>query len=133
MKFSIIENEIFFITSRSQGAGGQHVNKTNSAVTLRWYYQESNGLSAEEKHLVKLKLSNRINEEGEFYLRREIHRDQSMNRKDAIEALRELLTAAFHKPKKRIASKPTKSSVRKRLNAKATHSQKKKDRSTKWD
>lgn len=133
MKFSIIEQEIFFVTSRSQGAGGQHVNRTNSAVTLRWYFRESQGLSEEEKQIVENKLAARINEDGELYIKREIHRDQAMNRKDAIQTLHQLLAQAFFKPKKRVASKPTKSSVKKRLNTKKIHGQKKKDRSTSWD
>lgn len=133
MKFSVIEQEIFFVTSRSQGAGGQHVNRTNSAVTLRWYFQESQGLSSEEKQMVAQKLASRINEEGELYIKREIHRDQSMNRKDAIETLHQLLIQAFYKPKKRVASKPTKSSIKKRLQHKKLHGQKKKDRTTEWE
>lgn len=133
MRFLIIKSEVFFIVQRSHGAGGQHVNRTNSAVTLKWYFRESAGLSDEEKATIAIKLKNRINEEGELYIRSESHRDQQMNRSESIEKLEGLLQQALFKPKKRVASKPTRSSVKKRVDSKVKHGAKKKERSFRWD
>lgn len=133
MKKEIILKEIFFIVQRSQGAGGQNVNRTNSAVSLQWYFQESQGLSGEQKLLVAEKLASRINEEGVMYLRREIHRDQIQNKREAIEELFRLLEKCFFKPKKRFATKPTRGSVRDRLKSKKIQGERKSSRSKKWD
>ncbi len=134
MNRETIKRELFFNVQRSQGAGGQHVNRTNSAVTLQWYFFESQGLSQEEKALVAQKLASRINEEQVLYLRREVHRDQIQNKKDAIEELFRILEKCFHKPKKRLATKPTRSSVRERIKNKRSHSEKKANRSRRnWD
>ena len=128
MKKNIIESEIYFLTQRSQGSGGQNVNRTNSAVTLQWFYKESLGLSLEQKEMIELKLSSRINEEGILYLRREIHRDQLKNKKDAISELYKILEKCFFKPKKRIATAPSRGAIKKRLKSKKIHSEKKNSR-----
>lgn len=133
VNYLTIQSEVYFIVQRSQGAGGQHVNRTNSAVTLKWHYLESAGLNEEEKNIITHKLKNRINDENELYLRSEVHRDQHMNRKESLEKLESLLLAALHKPKKRIPSRPTRSSVKKRVDSKTKHGAKKKDRSARWD
>lgn len=133
MRFLTIKSEVYFIAQRSQGAGGQHVNRTNSAVTLKWHFRESAGLSDEEKETIAHKLKNRINEEGELYIRSEVHRDQHMNRSEAFEKLESMLQQALFKPKKRIASKPTRSSVKKRVDSKVKHGAKKRERSARWD
>lgn len=134
MKKEIIKKEIFFIVQRSQGSGGQHVNRTNSAVTLQWYYQESQGLTDEEKSFISNKLASRINEDSVLYIRREIHRDQLQNKKEAIDELFRILEKCFFKPKKRVATRPSRSSVRERLKDKKTHSEKKANRSRRdWD
>jgi len=128
MNFFKIKSEIYFITQRSQGAGGQNVNRTNSSITLKWAYQVSPVLSPEQKQTISHKLSSRINDEGEIYIRCEVHRDQLQNKKETLDRLEALLKQAFFKPKKRVATKPTRSSVKKRLDSKSKHSEKKRQR-----
>jgi ribosome-associated protein len=131
-RLGILE-EVYFTTQRSQGAGGQHVNRTNSAVTLKWNYLDSRSIDDREKDLIEKKLSSRINEEGLFYLRRENHRHQILNKKEAKEELIRLLEKAFFRPKVRKPTRPTRGSVQDRLNDKKNRSEKKTLRSKKWN
>ncbi|MBS1972161.1 MAG: aminoacyl-tRNA hydrolase [Bdellovibrionales bacterium] len=124
--------EISFEFTRSRGAGGQHVNRTESAVILRWNLLETRAFSPIEKDRLIYKLSSQLTKEGELLIRAEVHRDQDSNRKEAVRKFEEILEKALFVPKKRIKTKPTKSSQRKRLDSKKKDSQKKRMRSEKW-
>ena len=132
MDFKQIENEINFTAIRSRGPGGQNVNKVSSAAFLTWDYQTSLGLNDEEKHLIKIKLQNHINKEGEFYLRSDEFRDLGMNKSRGLEKLLFLLSQAFHKPKKRKATRPTRASKAKKRESKTRRSEIKKARQKIW-
>ncbi len=124
-------NEIEFSVTRSQGPGGQHVNKTNSCVQLRFSIITSNSLSEEQKQKLLQRLAHRL-AQGEFILIRvESERDQKSNKDKSVKLLLELIEKNLHEPKKRKATKPTRSSQRKRLDSKKTHSDIKKMRSEK--
>jgi ribosome-associated protein len=125
-------SEISFEFTRSRGAGGQHVNRTESAVILRWNLIETKAYLGLAKLRLIEKLSNQLTKEGDILIRSETHRDQDSNRKDAIRKFEELLQKALFVPKKRIKTKPTKSSQRKRLDSKKMDSNKKRGRSEKW-
>jgi len=129
---NVLLSEITFEFTRSRGAGGQHVNRTESAVILRWNLIETRAYSALEKDRMIAKLSNQLTKEGELLIRAETHRDQDSNRKEAIRRFEEILQKALFVPKKRIKTKPTKSSQRKRLDSKKKDSHKKRGRSEKW-
>jgi ribosome-associated protein len=131
MKNELLQ-EISFEFTRSRGAGGQHVNRTESAVILRWNLVETKAYGGLEKERLLNKLSSQLTKEGELLIRAEIHRDQDSNRKEAIRKFEEILQRALFVPKKRIKTKPTKSSQRKRLDSKKKDSQKKRMRSEKW-
>lgn len=124
--------EISFEFTRSRGAGGQHVNRTESAVILRWSVLETQGFTAPEKERLLAKLGPQLNKEGELLIRAENFRDQDSNRKESLRRLEEILQKALFVPKKRIKTKPTKSSQRKRLDSKKMDSQKKQMRREKW-
>lgn len=124
--------EISFEFTRSRGAGGQHVNRTESAVILRWSVIETQGFTAPEKERLLAKLGPQLNKEGELLIRAENFRDQDSNRKESLRRLEEILQKALFVPKKRIKTKPTKSSQRKRLDSKKMDSQKKQMRREKW-
>ncbi|MGZ3795716.1 MAG: alternative ribosome rescue aminoacyl-tRNA hydrolase ArfB [Pseudobdellovibrionaceae bacterium] len=128
----IISREASFEFTRSRGAGGQHVNRTESAVILRWNLLGTQAFSDSVKERIINKLSSQLTNEGELLIRAETHRDQDSNRKEAIRKFEEILDKALFVPKKRIKTKPTRSSQRKRLDSKKKDSQTKRMRSEKW-
>ncbi|SIT88450.1 alternative ribosome rescue aminoacyl-tRNA hydrolase ArfB [Pontibacter indicus] len=122
------ERELSFQASRSGGAGGQNVNKVASKVELRFHVAESQLLSEEEKALVQEKLGSRINGEGYLQVVCQAERSQLQNKEQCIERFYELLRQALTRQKKRKATKPTRASVRKRLESKRRQSDKKASR-----
>lgn len=124
--------EIQFEFTRSRGAGGQHVNRTESAVILRWNLLETKAFIGVEKQRLLTNLATQLTKEGDLLIRSESFRDQDSNRKEALRRFEEILKKGLFVPKKRIKTKPTKSSQRKRLDSKKTHSNKKRERSEKW-
>ncbi len=115
--------EMEFSYARSRGPGGQNVNRTNSAVILRWNLWASQSLSDELKERLAQKLHGKLTTEGDLIIRSEVHRDQDQNRSDCIKKLHETLKKALFVPKRRVATKPTRSSQRKRLESKKKDSE----------
>lgn len=111
-------NEFTFETMRSRGPGGQNVNRTNSAVVLRWTVANSAAFNEGEKARIQARLSHLITMEGDLIIRSEVHRSQDQNRKACLEKLEAYLQKAFFVPKTRFKTKPTRSSVRKRVESK---------------
>lgn len=120
--------QIEYFVSRSQGAGGQHVNKTNSSVQLRFSISNS-FFSDEHKNRLKIKLKNKIVQDDIVLIRVESERDQRTNKQIALKKLVSLISSALIEPKKRIKTKPTRSSVKKRITAKKIRSEVKQNRS----
>jgi ribosome-associated protein len=125
-KWPLPFHELEFTTMRSRGPGGQNVNKTNSAVQLRWNIWTSTSIPPEIQSRLLEKLGPRLTKEGELLIRTETSRDQDSNRKACIEKLLEILDQALFIPKKRFKTKPTRSSQRKRLETKSKRSEVKK-------
>jgi ribosome-associated protein len=120
--------EFSFKTSRSSGAGGQHVNKTETKVELIFNIYDSVLLNDVEKERVWIKLSGIINDKGELKISNSESRSQSANKEAVIEKFYQLVEKALKKEKKRI---PTEMPVEKKeqiLNSKRQHSIKKADR-----
>ena len=105
-----IRGEMTFVAVRSRGPGGQNVNKVTSAAVLYWDYGASAFLSPEQKELVRVKLARFINSEGRFWIRSDEFRDLEKNKSRCLEKLNNLLISAFHVPKKRKATKPSRAS-----------------------
>jgi len=120
--------EASFRTSRSSGAGGQHVNKVSSRVELRFDIQASSWLSDEQKSRLMEKLASRITGQGELLLVSDKTRSQYKNKEDCIERFKELLNQAFKPVKKRVPTRPSKASRLKRIEKKKQLSQKKEQR-----
>ncbi|WP_317623157.1 alternative ribosome rescue aminoacyl-tRNA hydrolase ArfB [Paenimyroides ceti] len=129
---SLIQSELLFKAVRSSGAGGQNVNKVSTKVILIWDITASRALSTEQKEILSDKLKNRINKEGVFQLECDETRSQLKNKEIVKNRLLYLLEHALKKDKKRIATKIPKAVIKKRLNDKKIHSDKKTNRKFKW-
>jgi ribosome-associated protein len=111
------EHEVQVTAVRSQGAGGQNVNKVASAIHLRFDIGASSLPEAQKARLLALKDS-RITAEGVLVIKAQEHRSQEMNREEAYTRLAELLAATARAPRKRYATKPTKGSQIRRVEGK---------------
>ena len=120
--------ELTYKTSRSSGAGGQNVNKVETAVTVTWKVSDSEFFNERQKDLILEKLKNRINLEGFLFLSVSESRTQLQNKKIAIEKILDLVDKALFIPKFRAKTKPTKSSIEKRIQQKKQNSDKKENR-----
>ena len=118
MDIEIIINELNFKAVRSSGAGGQHVNKVSSKVELFFDIQHSNGLTSEEKELLLKKLTHKISKENVLILTCSESRSQHKNKEIVTQRFSELIINGLKIPKRRKATKPTRSSVQKRLDKK---------------
>jgi ribosome-associated protein len=122
------ELEYIISTSRSSGPGGQHVNKTETKVELRFHVDKSKLLTDAEKELVKEKLKRRINDEGYLIVFAQENRSQIMNRQLAEKRFYQHLIQSLKKKKKRIPTKPSKQAIEKRILAKKVKAEKKSQR-----
>ena len=109
------ESEITFKFIRSPGPGGQNVNKVATTVVLRLDVGTSPSLSEGIKHRLKILAGTRLTIAGILTIKASSYRTQERNKQDAIDRLVMLLKQAAIVPKKRRKTKPTKSSVEKRL------------------
>ncbi|MDZ4129857.1 MAG: alternative ribosome rescue aminoacyl-tRNA hydrolase ArfB [Hydrogenophaga sp.] len=129
----IPEQELEITTSRAGGPGGQHVNKTDTRITIRWNVKNSTALSEKQKERVIENLGARLTEDGDFIINNSASRSQQQNKKMALSNLAQEIRKALHVPKKRIESTVSKAVKESRLRAKARRSTIKKIRSTKFE
>jgi ribosome-associated protein len=128
---TIPEHELEITASRSGGAGGQHVNKTDTKITIRWNVKNSSALTDEQKQIIVEKLSSRITEDGDVIVHNSESRSQQQNKKNALNNLAAVVRGALHVQKKRVATKVSKSLKEARLKSKAHRSSIKQMRSKK--
>jgi ribosome-associated protein len=122
------ESEYSIEYVRSSGPGGQKVNKTSSKAVLRWNVDKSLSFTPVEKAVIKTRLTNRINKEGEIVLDSDRQRSQFQNKENVIKLLRDIIAEALKPEVPRVATKPTYSSKLRRLDEKKHRSMKLKGR-----
>jgi ribosome-associated protein len=113
----IPDSEIDIHAMRSQGAGGQNVNKVSSAIHLQFDIAASSLPPFYKEELLKLR-DHRISDDGVITIKAQQYRSQEQNREDALTRLRVLLQSVAIPRKKRRATKPTKGSKQRRLESK---------------
>lgn len=120
--------ELQFQTSRSSGPGGQNVNKVETKVSLRFNVHSSKLLDQAEKDRLLIKWKSKLTLESELIISSEKHRSQLKNREEALKIFKKLLVKAFTDPKPRKKTKPSKAAIKKRLDSKKKHGEKKANR-----
>lgn len=101
--------------SRAAGPGGQNVNKVASKVELRWNPGASRALGDADRAWLLERLAGRITSSGDVLVRASRTRDQARNREEARERLAELVRQALARPRKRVATRPGKGAIERRL------------------
>ncbi|NOR28105.1 MAG: aminoacyl-tRNA hydrolase [Lutibacter sp.] len=120
-----IIKELKFKAVRSSGAGGQHVNKVSSKIELYFDLNASSELAEDEKELLSIKLKTKLTKENLLLLQCDESRSQHKNKEIVIKRFLEIITEGLKIPKKRRPTKPSKSSIKKRLEKKKKQAYKK--------
>lgn len=125
----IPEHELEITTSRAGGPGGQHVNKTDTKITVRWNVKTTTALDEIQKARVLENLKAKLTEDGDLVITNNETRSQSHNKKLALDHLAREIRKALHVPKKRMKTRVPQIVKESRLQEKARRSDIKKLRS----
>lgn len=118
IRYTVAPEEVEFTAIRAQGAGGQNVNKVSSAAHLRFDIAASSLPQALRERLLGLG-DQRISKDGMVIIKAQAFRSLERNRADALRRLQELIDSVAVQPKKRRPTRPTRGSVKRRLEGKS--------------
>jgi ribosome-associated protein len=127
------ESAIRMHAVRASGPGGQNVNKVSSKVELRVDLGGIVGLSADQRRRLDAAIRGKVDEEGRLVVTSQLTRSQSQNLEDARDKVRKLIEASLVAPRRRIPTKPTRASKKRRLDSKRHQSDKKQGRKSRDD
>lgn len=124
----IPSHEVEITASKSGGAGGQHVNKTSTRITVRWNIKNTHVLTDEQKERVLQKLGHQVTTDGDLIIHDSHSRSQDQNKHAALDRLAHTIRSALYVPKKRMATKISRSAKETRLQEKSRRGEIKKMR-----
>ena len=127
-RLTIPAGELGLAFARSGGSGGQNVNKVSSKVELRWNLTSSTALSDDDRQWLSQQLASRLTTDGDLIVVSQLTRDQIKNRDDAASKLALIVRTALERPKTRRATRPSRASKRRRVEAKKHRGEIKKNR-----
>ncbi len=122
----LLFSELEFIASRSDGPGGQNVNKVNSKITLRFNVTLSAILTSDEKQMLQRKLAGQLTKEGVLVIQAKESRSQLQNKEDVVAKFDRILSKASVVVKQRKKTKLSKNAKEKRIQGKKINAEKKK-------
>ena len=128
-QLSIPARDLSWSASRASGPGGQNVNKVATKVTLRFDLERTEALTQAQKRRLRKLAGRRLDADGGLLISAQAERSQSQNLERARANLRRLILKSLTAPKRRVATKPSRSQKRRRLQDKRHQSEKKKRRS----
>lgn len=128
MSVIVPSSEVEYTYARSSGPGGQNVNKTDSKVILRWSLNNAAWVPEAVKARFKESFPSRMTSAGDVVIHSDESRDRLANERACMHKLQEMLRKVWFPPKKRIATKPTRSSQKRRVESKRLRSDVKKAR-----
>ena len=124
-------HEIEITASRAGGPGGQHVNKSDTRITVRWNARKTGALNEIQRERVLKNLQARLTRDGDLIIHHSSSRSQQQNKKNALARLAQEVRKALHVRKKRMATRVSKAMKESRLRSKKHRSKIKKMRSKK--
>jgi len=132
-RVTIPGDELVYTASRASGPGGQHVNKADTRIQVRWNVVESCALGPVQRGRVLRALATRLTGAGDIVLASDTHRSQRRNREEVDRRLAQLVREALVPPKPRKRTRPTAASRRRRLEDKRRQGKRKRDRGKRHD